>query len=39
MDVSFISEFTAGQRVFRYVDASVLGPVEVGGGDPLESSY
>jgi EAL domain-containing protein (putative c-di-GMP-specific phosphodiesterase class I) len=39
MEVSFISEFTDGQRVFRYVDSSVPGPVEVGGADPLESSY
>ncbi len=40
MDVAFISEFTATERVFRYVDADAADcPVEVGGADPLEDSY
>lgn len=40
MDVAFVSEFTAGQRVFRAVDSSHEDqPVRVGAGDPLESSY
>lgn len=39
MEVSFISEFAGGERVFRYVDAGGPTPVRVGGGDPLEDSY
>ncbi|MDP8970153.1 MAG: EAL domain-containing protein [Actinomycetota bacterium] len=40
MDVAFISEFTGGERVFRYVDAaSEQCPVRVGDADPLEQSY
>ncbi|MCU1461834.1 MAG: hypothetical protein JWO37_1909 [Acidimicrobiales bacterium] len=39
MDVSFISEFTGGDRVFRVVDSARPGPVAVGGSDPLEDSY
>ncbi len=40
MDVAFVSEFTGGQRVFRYVDAaSQDSPVCAGGADPLEESY
>jgi EAL domain-containing protein (putative c-di-GMP-specific phosphodiesterase class I) len=39
MEVSFISEFAHGQRVFRYVDAADPGPVQVGGADQLEDSY
>ncbi|MBS1214000.1 MAG: diguanylate phosphodiesterase [Proteobacteria bacterium] len=40
MEVAFISEFTGGRRVFRYVD-SQKGAVSlcVGAGDPLEESY
>lgn len=40
MEVAFVSEFTNGRRVFRYVDASwPKNPVRVGEGDPLEDSY
>jgi EAL domain-containing protein (putative c-di-GMP-specific phosphodiesterase class I) len=40
MEVAFVSEFTRGQRVFRYVDSSwPKNPVRVGNGDPLEDSY
>lgn len=40
MDVAFVSEFSDGQRVFRYVDSPLQGqPVKVGGADPLEASY
>lgn len=40
MEVAFVSEFTNGRRVFRYVDASwPKNPVRVGAGDPLEESY
>jgi EAL domain-containing protein (putative c-di-GMP-specific phosphodiesterase class I) len=40
MDVAFVSEFEAGQRVFRYVHAAYEdSPVVVGVGNPLEESY
>jgi PAS domain S-box-containing protein len=39
MDVAFVSEFTGGQRVFRFVDAVEQDLVIVGGGDPLEATY
>jgi EAL domain-containing protein (putative c-di-GMP-specific phosphodiesterase class I) len=39
MEVSFISEFTDGERVFRVVDSAGASPVAVGGSDPLEDSY
>ena len=40
MEVAFVSEFTKGQRVFRYVDSSwARSPVRVGEGGPLEESY
>jgi EAL domain-containing protein (putative c-di-GMP-specific phosphodiesterase class I) len=39
MDVSFISEFSGGDRVFRVVDSAGKSPVAVGGSDPLEASY
>jgi EAL domain-containing protein (putative c-di-GMP-specific phosphodiesterase class I) len=40
MDVAFISEFVAGRRYFRHVDAGEPdGPVQVGGSNPLEESY
>lgn len=40
MDVAFVSEFTAGRRVFRLVDSTYPNqPVKVNGSDPLEGSY
>lgn len=40
MEVAFVSEFTQGQRMFRYVDSSwAKSPVQVGAGGPLEESY
>jgi EAL domain-containing protein (putative c-di-GMP-specific phosphodiesterase class I) len=39
MDVAFLSEFSEGRRVFRFVDAGTATPVAVGGSDPLEESY
>jgi len=40
MEVAFISEFTAGRRVFRQVDAARTPcVVEAGGSDPLEESF
>lgn len=40
LDVAFISQFTAGQRVFRYVDSDAgFSPLRVGDGDPLEESF
>ena len=40
MEVAFVSQFRAGRRVYRYVDA---GPevhwIRVGDSDPLESTY
>lgn len=40
MEVGFISEFTEGRRVFRYVEsADGKRCIEVGGSDPLEQSY
>ncbi|MFC3282610.1 sensor domain-containing phosphodiesterase [Litchfieldella rifensis] len=40
MDVAFISEFTNGQRNFRYVDSPYPDqPVQEGGGNPLEDTY
>lgn len=40
MDVAFISEFTEGERVFRYVDSAWgVCPVARGGSDPLEDTY
>lgn len=40
MDVAFVSEFTAGRRVFRLVDSTYPNqPVKVNGSDPLEESY
>ncbi len=40
MTVAFVSEFTDGQRVFRYVD-SALGdaPIRVGQAEPLDETY
>lgn len=41
MDVVFVSEFTRGLRVFRYVDKAPGEPdvVREGGADPLEESF
>ena len=40
MEVAFVSEFTHGRRIFRYVDSSwPKNPVRVGEGGPLEESY
>ncbi|QRE73346.1 sensor domain-containing phosphodiesterase [Methylobacterium aquaticum] len=40
MDVGFVSEFVAGNRVFRFSDSETLhGPVAVGGHAPLEQSF
>lgn len=40
MDVAFLSEFTNGQRVFRYVDGSAKNQkVKVGNSDPREATY
>lgn len=40
MDVVFVSEFTNGRRVFRYVDhAPGKELLEVGASDPLEESW
>lgn len=41
MDVVFVSEFTGGRRVFRFVDRAAGEPelVREGGSDPLEESF
>jgi GAF domain-containing protein len=40
MDVVFVSEFTGGKRVFRYVDSGDGAPqLPVGYSNPLEESY
>src|SRR5262249_21293284 len=39
MEVAFVAEFASGRRVFRYVDSSYDGPVQVGASNPLEESY
>ncbi len=40
MDVGFISEFTNGNRVFRFSDGEVPGlPIVVGDSAPLEKSF
>lgn len=40
MDVAFISEFSGGRRLFKYVDASPdMQFIRVGASDPLEESY
>ena len=38
-EIAFVSEFTGGKRVFRFVDAGVEDLVVVGEGDPLEATY
>lgn len=40
MEIGFISEFTGGRRVFRYVEsADGSACIAVGASDPLEESY
>lgn len=40
MEVAFVSEFTAGQRVFRFVDGEVASVgLTVDAGDPCEQAY
>lgn len=40
MDVVFVSEFTGGKRVFRFVESAPNAPrLEVDGGGALEESY
>jgi EAL domain-containing protein (putative c-di-GMP-specific phosphodiesterase class I) len=40
LDVAFISEFRAGRRVFRYVDAArESAAVQMGASDPIEDTY
>lgn len=40
LEISFISEFVDGKRVFRYVDSdSRQALIEVGASDPVEESY
>lgn len=40
LEVSFISEFEGGRRIFRYVDAEArFCPVTVGNSDPVEESF
>jgi EAL domain-containing protein (putative c-di-GMP-specific phosphodiesterase class I) len=40
LDVAFVSQLTAGQRVLRYVDSGLdVCPLEVGDVDPAEESF
>ena len=40
MEVAFVSEFTSGRRVFRFVDSQQgVEIIRVGQGDPLDESY
>lgn len=40
MEVAFVSEFTSGRRVFRFVDSQEgVEIIRVGQGDPLDESY
>ena len=40
MEVAFVSEFSEGRRVFRFIDAArEFQPIEVDGSDPLNESY
>jgi hypothetical protein len=39
MDVAFVAEFAAGERVFRHVDAAVEGAPRRGDRDSLAGSY
>jgi EAL domain-containing protein (putative c-di-GMP-specific phosphodiesterase class I) len=40
MDVAFLSEFSGGRRLFRYVESELNdAPIRAGEGGPLEDSY
>ncbi len=40
MEVAFVSEFSEGRRIFRFIDATQdFHPIEVNGSDPLGDSY
>lgn len=39
LDVAFIGQVADGERVFRFVDSAVDGPVTVGGRDPAAETY
>lgn len=39
MDVGFVSEFSGGKRIFKYVNGDGIVPVREGAWDPLEQSY
>jgi EAL domain-containing protein (putative c-di-GMP-specific phosphodiesterase class I) len=40
MEVAFISQFTHGRRVFKYIDnAKDIDIIQVGASDPLDESY
>jgi EAL domain-containing protein (putative c-di-GMP-specific phosphodiesterase class I) len=39
MDVAFVSEFSAGRRFFRHVDAGAVAPLQVGDSSPLDEGY
>lgn len=40
MEVAFVSELRAGERIFRYVDTDLAAsPVQVGEADPAEASF
>lgn len=40
MDIAFISEFSRGERVFKYIDSKDEAPViKVGDSDPLKETY
>ena len=40
MDIAYVTEFSAGYRVFRFIDSDLeCAPVRVGDADPLEESY
>ncbi|MGO1297405.1 MAG: sensor domain-containing phosphodiesterase [Vibrio sp.] len=39
MEIAFIAEFADGQRIFRFIDANNISPMDVGDADPLEETY
>lgn len=39
MDVAFVSEFSGGRRIYRYIDAASEAPIKVGDSNPLEESH
>ena len=40
MEVAFVSEFSGGRRIFRYVDKDdTMDIIEVGDSDPLDETY